>query len=190
MTPGHTALMRIPRGGIVDGRRAGETYHRMFAGNIGRLPGKSRDTTLRRGVDNRTTSLFEHLAYLITHAVPHAFQIDGHRAVKLLVGNLGHGPLRGLYAGIVVRGIQPAIGGHYPTYHLFYSLRIGDITAVGHGRVPRLHQPGCLVCRLVNIGHHYGSSSPGKSLGASQPYTGRCPGNQSDFSLHSFHTCS
>ena len=108
----------------------------MLAGDIGRLSGEPRNTALRRGIDNGPTALFQHLDNLVTHTVPYTFQIDGYRAVELLVGNLGHRPLRGLYPSIVQCSVQPAVSRNDPVNHLLYSPCIGHVAAICHGFIP------------------------------------------------------
>ena len=163
--------------------RAGQADYGVFAGDVCGLTRETGDAALRRGVDDGSSALNEHLTDFVAHAVPYAFQVDGHGAVELLVRNLGHRALRSLDPCIVQCGIQTAVLGDDPVDHFAYGMRVGNIAAVG-SRLQTFCVQGCgLFGRRVDVGHDDAGSVSGKCRGTGQTDTLGGAGHQNDLML-------
>ena len=143
----------------------------MLAGDIGSLPGETCHAALRRSIYYRPATLLQHLQDFVTHTVPHTFQVDSYRTVKLIVCNLRHRTLRCLDAGIV--------GRNNPVYHFPYFLRVRHVTAVSHSLAAFCRQFCSLFRRFLDVSQYSNIARFGKRFGAGKADTHCGAGNES-----------
>src|SRR5713226_10676484 len=83
----------------------------MLARDIRAAARQANQSSTRRGVNNRSCSLLEHLENFTLYTHPHPLEIDGDEVVPTLLGTLDRGGRGPFDARIIMRTIQPSIGG-------------------------------------------------------------------------------
>jgi hypothetical protein len=127
----------------------------------------------RGAVDDRSTTLLEHLAELKAHAVPDAAQIDAHDALVVRCGHLGDRRSRDLDPGIVEGRVDRTKGRDSLGHHRFDLGHSRDIA--GNGMNPVAGGRQFVRCRFegkgVEVDQHDGCSGLCERLGGRQPKT-------------------
>src|SRR5664279_1924122 len=84
MTPGQTALMRIPRGCVFERGALGQADDAVFGRVVGRASWLSDQAAEGGAVDDGAAALVAHVVQFVFHAGPHAAQVDCGDPVEVL----------------------------------------------------------------------------------------------------------
>jgi hypothetical protein len=133
MSPGHIALMRMPRAAYSRAATLGEPKDAVLGGVVDPAFGASHKSPERRAIHDRAASLFAHLLQFELHATPFAAENDSHDAVVILTGGVGGLREHILDARVAIGGIEPAEGGDRLRNHGFDLRIIGDVATNGDG---------------------------------------------------------
>ena len=175
-------------GGIVESGAPRQTNHCVLARRICAATSGTLQAADRGTIDDRATSLRQHLAKFALHAVPHAAQIDVHHALEFVVAGFQKRGSLGIHAGIVEGCVEPPIGADGALDHRIDLSGIGHVTGDTDGVVTRCAQAlGRLADHLlVTISNDHGCASFGECLRCRQANATASSCDQCHFSIESW----
>jgi hypothetical protein len=187
IVPGQTALMRIPRGGVLEGGALGQAEHAVFGGVEGGAAGEPDEAAERGAVDDRAAALLAHLSQLVLDARPDAAEVDRIDVLEV-VGRLVCGVTRRDHDPGVVEGhVQPAEARHRAVDQSGDLVFVGDVADDGERPVVGGRQPvgGGAQRVLFDVGEYYGSAVCAEGAGGREPHPGAGSGDEATCPLKS-----